>query len=366
MMRQFFALSILLCVGCFACVSSAPPIENFQNQLKPYEGDVPDRVLKESLAIKGYYLEVEIKDNVESISGELLAVYDVGIVVNVMTKDEFNAQNAKDFKLKLIPKNQIDQLTIFDMLSLYNGVIYGSMHWILYPFLSIFHGILMLYSVPTWSTIFLYQIVYGYFLTNMKVEMTSYFDLKFLLPFSRFPHHLPKSLEEKLVEQTSKPSSNSAIQSEDNQANENTTKPILADQSFQVESQNRLPLDLSLGLGLGVKYSISGIYAGLKYVFLKRMVLGLGGSYAFLDGPGGVLSLDLGYLLSPRKMLLLSAGQDFFRDAYQQYRFLSIDYIYDFGQIGGFKALGGASIVNPLDSPSILTPSLNVGIHYTF
>lgn len=366
MMKQVFALSLWLCLSCFACVSSAPPIQNFQNQSKPYEGDVPDRVLKDSLTVRGRYVEVEIKDQVESVSGELLAVYDVGIVVNLMTKDVFNAQTAKDFKLRIIEKNQIDQLTIFDMLSLYDGVIYGSIHWILYPFLSIFHGIIMIYSVPTWGTIFLYQIVYGYFLTNMKVEMSSYFDLKFLLPFSRFPHHLPKSLEEQLVEQTPKQTSSSVITSEANQADENAKQAIPMDQRFKLESQNELPFDFSLGFGAGVKYSIAGIYAGLKYVFLKRMVLGLGGSYALLDMPGGVLSLDLGYVLSPRKTLLLSAGQDFFRKTYQQYRFLSIDYIYDLGQLGGFKLLGGASIVNPLYSPSILTPAFNVGIHYNF
>lgn len=338
MMKQVFILSLWLCLSCFACVSSTPPIHNFQNQSKAYEGDVPDHVLKESLTVRGRYLEVEMKHNTQVVRGELLAVYDVGIVMNEMSRDTFDFKTAKDFKLRIIEKNQIEQLAIFDTVSVYNGTIYGSIHWIIYPFLSLSHGLFMIFSVPTWMTVFLYQVAYGFALKNMIVEINQSFDLKFLVPFSRFPHHLPKSIEEKLSIQT-------------------------------VENQSTLPLHLSLGVGLGIRYSQAGVYAGVHYQ-LDRISLGIGASYTNLLGQSSIFSAHLGYMISQRKTLFLSGGQEVLSDQYQiSFQYIGFDYLYDFGEVGGFKLLGGVNYLKykgDVLKISSFTPNLNVGIHYDF
>jgi hypothetical protein len=339
-MKQVFALSLWLCLSCFACVSSTPPIQNFQNQSKPYEGDVPDRVLKDSLTVRGRYLEVEMKQNTQVVSGELLAVYDIGIVMNEMSRETFDSQTAKDFKLRIIEKNQIEQLAIFDMVSVYNGTIYGSIHWIIYPFLTLSHGLFMIFSVPTWMTVFLYQMAYGFALKNMIVEINQSFDLKFLVPFSRFPHHLPKSIEEKLSIQT-----------------------------VESENQSALPFHLSLGVGLGIRYSQAGVYAGVHYQ-LDRIILGVGASYTNLIGQSSIFSAHLGYLISQRKTLFLSAGQELLSNDYRiSYQYIGFDYLYDFGEVGGFKLLGGANLIKYKEDVlkiASFTPNFNVGIHYEF
>ncbi len=336
-MKQVFILSLWLCLSCFACVSSTPPIHNFQNQSKAYEGDVPDLVLKESLTVRGRYLEVEMKHNPQVVRGELLAVYDVGIVMNEMSQDTFDFKTAKDFKLKIIEKNQIEQLKIFDIVSVYNGTIYGSIHWIIYPFLSASHGIFIFYSMPIWHIIFLYQVDYGFALKKMIVEINQSFDLKFLVPFSRFPHHLPKSIE-KLSIQT-------------------------------VENQSTLPLHLSLGVGGGFRYSILGVYAGVRYQ-LDRISLGIGASYGNLLGKSSIFSAHLGYMISQRKTLFLSGGQEVLSDQYQiSFQYIGFDYLYDFGEVGGFKLLGGVNFAKykgDVLKISSFTPVLFLGYITTF
>jgi hypothetical protein len=367
-----------LLIFSFAC-GSHPTISSYQNVNTPYGGDVPTHTLYDHLPTKGRFIEVDQKNH-QVNSGELIAVYDVGLVINEISKDLFEDNIATSFHLKLIPKDQIRQITIHDMITLHNGTIYGSVHWILYPVLTLFHGIILLYTFPTWFNIFLYQVWIGYTLTYMRVEIDEWFSFQSLVPFSRFPHHLPKSLEDQI-----------ALKSQDDLQNQNEIENK-SDQSNTIKSK----FQISMAFGSGAKYADAGLFGGLRYHLLNRWVIGVGlsiGSARYQNPTGQVntfdengssvsvyssanannnrifnkstFSVQLGYQIDARKTLMLSGGTDLTHPYYSTYRHIGIDYLYDFGLVDDWKVLIGLTIAQPGNQLAFI-PSGTLGIHYEF
>lgn len=388
MIRFFLSCIFIL---SFACSATHPTISSYQKIDMPYEGDVPNHILYHHLPSKGRFIDVEKKDN-HLIKGELLAVYNQGIVINEISKELFDLNTIKPLHLKLIPQEDIDQVTIHNMIFLHNGAIYGSLSWIFYPFLTVFHGVLLVFTFPIWNGFFVYQLAIGYQLTYMKIEVDEDFDFQSLVPFSRFPHHLPKLLEEQIA---LKPQVRAPDFSDfKNQINP-SEKSEESDQAKLTESTIYVPI----AFGLGAKYAGNGFLVGIRYHLSNRWIFGTGFSIgstiekenrnqkdiintnassanaSSINSSSTVpnkslfntstFSVQLGYQINSRKSLMLSAGTDLMNPYYSTYRHLGIDYLYDFAKIYGAKVLVGLTVAQPGNQLELLFGS-NLGFHYEF
>jgi hypothetical protein len=371
-------LLICILILSFAC-GSHPTISSYQNVTTPYEGDVPTNILYEHLPIKGRFIEVDQKNHQVS-SGELIAVYDVGLVINEISKDLFEDHIATSFHLKLIPKDQISQITFHDLITLHNGTIYGSMHWPLYALLTGFHGIILFFTFPIWFNIFLYQVWIGYKLTYMRLDIDEGFNWQSLVPFSRFPHRLPKSLEDQI-----------ALKNQEDVQHQNEI-----DHQSDKRNKSKSTFHISMAFGNGAKYADMGFFGGIRYHALNRWVIGVGlsagtakyqdqtkqvdpfdenGSNVYSNSSANAIdrrifnkstfSVQLGYQIDARKTIMLSGGTDLTHPYYSTYRHIGIDYLYDFGLIDDWKVLIGFSIAQAGNQLEFI-PSGTLGIHYEF
>ncbi len=244
----------------------------------------------------------KFKNKVSQLEGELITITSKAVVIH-QAKDQ-------SLSLKYIPFEQIETIEIDDFIEKYNATFYGSFNWIFLPFLTLTHGIIILYSLPTWIWQIVDASIFGITLNRYQFDVDESFDFTKLKAYARYPNQIPKELQARLSIEEAK--------------NTQIPKP-------KVELPKKSSF-LSFGLGGGLLYSGIGFNVIYHRHIHDKVLVEMGISFPIIPSAFTQLS----YQINRKNKISALVGYSYLISDREGWFYFGPSYTYDVGKIKNF------------------------------